>query len=264
MEYQMQDQKQLNFVFCLIVFSLLSACQSVKAQKNPDVLWYFVNQKCVPNFKVNNNSAPCDKVELKNDGVSGHVVFKDKNGPLQYLLMPTEKITGIEDPKILDQNTLNYFAIAWKERDFMAKKYNAPIDDSIISLTINSSLGRSQNQLHVHISCIRPDIAQTLSNHLDSLTENWSLIPGGLMGHHYFFKSLELRDLMSENSFLILQEIPEAKNNIGEFGMGLVVIKDLNGAIKYILLADQALPAEGDYGSVEEIQDHTCPQLFTK
>ncbi|MDI5166093.1 CDP-diacylglycerol diphosphatase, partial [Salmonella enterica subsp. enterica serovar Montevideo] len=38
------------------------------------------------------NPAPCAEVKPR----AGYVVFKDRHGPLQYLLMPTYRINGTE------------------------------------------------------------------------------------------------------------------------------------------------------------------------
>lgn len=38
----------------------------------------------------------------------GYVLFKDRNGPLQYLLMPTYRINGTESPLLLEPLTPNF------------------------------------------------------------------------------------------------------------------------------------------------------------
>lgn len=50
-------------------------------------LWRIVSQQCLPNQLAHNNPAPCAQVDTQ----AGFVVFKDRNGPLQYLLMPSTK-----------------------------------------------------------------------------------------------------------------------------------------------------------------------------
>lgn len=52
---------------------------------NPDALRKIVLQQCVPHQQQQQNPSPCAEVNLK----GGYVLFKDRNGPLQYLLMPT-------------------------------------------------------------------------------------------------------------------------------------------------------------------------------
>ncbi|MDI8083641.1 CDP-diacylglycerol diphosphatase, partial [Salmonella enterica subsp. enterica serovar Kentucky] len=39
---------------------------------------------------------------------AGYVVFKDRHGPLQYLLMPTYRINGTESPLLLEPATPNF------------------------------------------------------------------------------------------------------------------------------------------------------------
>lgn len=69
-----------------------------------DALWKIVSQQCVPHMEQEHNPQPCVEV----DTPAGFVVFKDKNGPLQYLLMPTAKISGIESPQLLAASSPNY------------------------------------------------------------------------------------------------------------------------------------------------------------
>ena len=64
---------------------------------NPDALRHIVLQQCVPNQQQHQNPSPCAEVNLK----GGYVLFKDRNGPLQYLLMPTYRINGTESPLLL-------------------------------------------------------------------------------------------------------------------------------------------------------------------
>jgi CDP-diacylglycerol pyrophosphatase len=48
---------------------------------NPGALRHIVLDQCLPNQLQNRNPAPC--AQVKPD--AGYVVFKDRNGPLQYL-----------------------------------------------------------------------------------------------------------------------------------------------------------------------------------
>ncbi|MBC7538141.1 MAG: CDP-diacylglycerol diphosphatase [Bacteriovorax sp.] len=53
-----------------------------------------VNQECLPNQISNNQPDPCVEVLLEKGSDQGDAILKDRNGPLQYLLLPTTKITG--------------------------------------------------------------------------------------------------------------------------------------------------------------------------
>ena len=52
---------------------------------NPNALRHIVLDQCLPNQLQHRNPAPC--AQVKPD--AGYVVFKDRTGPLQYLLVPT-------------------------------------------------------------------------------------------------------------------------------------------------------------------------------
>lgn len=95
-----KDEKSgLSFlaVVAIVVMSL--------SAKDPNVLRKIVFEKCLPNYEKNQNPSPC--IEVKPD--AGYVVLKDINGPLQYLLMPTTHISGIESPLLLNPSTPNFF-----------------------------------------------------------------------------------------------------------------------------------------------------------
>src|SRR5208282_3944169 len=96
----------------LALFALLALAGAARA--DPDALWKITDQKCVPNEREYGQPSPCAKVDLE----GGYVILKDMVGDTQYLLMPTAKITGIEDPAVLAPGAPNYFADAWNERQY--------------------------------------------------------------------------------------------------------------------------------------------------
>src|SRR5476651_2900404 len=147
-------------------------------KSNPNALWNIISQKCVPNQRANAPPAPCAQVDEKH----GFVVMKDMNGLLQYLLMPTAQITGMESPALLEESTPNYFSQAWDARHYMAEKYGKTIDDSNVSLAINSQYGRSQNQLHIHISCLLPAVKNTLQKDGAQVGFSWQALPDTQIG----------------------------------------------------------------------------------
>jgi CDP-diacylglycerol pyrophosphatase len=239
-----------------LVFTLIG-CQSKAIAPKSDALWTIVSQQCVPNQKKGQNPSPCEEVSFVKDSEQGYVILKDKRGVLQYLLMPTTQITGVESPEILVSNTPNYFYEAWKSRSYMLKKHGGPIADDDISLAINSQSGRSQNQLHIHISCVREDVKSLVQKNAGHLSSEWKPFPGGLLGHAYWARTLTEKELIEKNIFmLVAQGLSAAKENMKDFGIGL--IKSQN---KWVVLVDQVNRVAFDRASVEEIQNHDCPQL---
>ncbi|KMK27964.1 CDP-diacylglycerol pyrophosphatase [Pluralibacter gergoviae] len=218
---------------------------------NPNVLRHFVIDQCVPHQQQNNNPAPCQSVNLR----GGYVLFKDKNGPLQYLLMPTYRINGIESPLLLDPHTQNFFWQAWQNRQVMAERRGQPVPDSAVSLTINSRSGRTQNHFHIHISCLRPDVRQQLNASVSAISSRWLPLPGGLQGHEYLARRVNESELAQKSPFLMLaDEVPEARAHMGRFS--LAVVRQSDGS--FVLLATSRNLLKLNRASAEEIQDHRC------
>ena len=144
--------RRRTIILFILLLAVVAVCGFSLRQylHHPDALWRIVSQQCVPNQRDNHNPAPCAKVDLQ----SGFVLLKDINGPLQYLLMPTVKMKGMESPDLLQPKTANFFWLAWQERNVMSQRRGTQVPDNAISLTINSTTGRTQNQLHIHISCL--------------------------------------------------------------------------------------------------------------
>lgn len=77
-------------LLAVVVIAAVAGFGYWKLAGNPDALRKIVLEQCLPNQLQHQNPAPC--AEVKPD--AGYVVFKDRNGPLQYLLMPTGALTA--------------------------------------------------------------------------------------------------------------------------------------------------------------------------
>ena len=151
----------------------------------PDALWKLVHDKCVPDQQQNNNPAPCAVVNQRGGDAKGYAVVKDLVGATQYLLIPTARVPGIESPLLLAPEAPNYFADAWRERGYTERAVRHALPRQALSLAINSSFGRSQNQLHIHIDCVRADVRAVLQRQLRAISESWAPLSEPLVGHHY-------------------------------------------------------------------------------
>jgi CDP-diacylglycerol pyrophosphatase len=221
---------------------------------HPDALWRIVSQQCLPNQQQSNNPAPCAQV----DEAAGFVVLKDRNGPLQFLLLPSTKITGIESPQVLQPDAPNFFALAWQARHFMADKYGKPIDNANLSLAINSEYGRTQNQLHIHISCLQPAVRDRLAQLSGDISEQWQPLLGGLLEHSYLARRVSAAELKQSGAFrLLAQGVPGAHESMGSYGLAMTALP----AGDFLLLAVKRDLLRLNMASAEEIQDHSCQVL---
>lgn len=153
-------RRKVLIIFCIV---LLAAILAVvwQVQHSRATLWRILSTSCIPAAQSGENGR-CVEVSLSKNTDAGYVVFKDRNGPLQYLLMPTKRVTGIEDPFLLTPEAPAYWAEAWRAKRWMDVANGKPAPREAVSISINSEWGRGQNQLHFHISCVRSDLRSFL------------------------------------------------------------------------------------------------------
>jgi CDP-diacylglycerol pyrophosphatase len=237
----------------LLLASLLAAVALTARASDPSALWHIVHDRCVPDEQGNQKPAPCVEVDL----VHGYAVLKDIDGNTQFLLIPTARVTGIEDPAILATDAPNYWEVAWQARHYVDQRAGHALPRHDIALAINSTSGRSQDQLHIHVDCIRPDVRAALAQHVADIGPRWSDFPALLAGHRYRAMRLTGADLGSTNPFRLLASgVPQA-----EMGAHTLVLAGATFAAHqpgFILLDDRADLAAGDRGSGESLQDHGC------
>ncbi|AFJ48902.1 CDP-diacylglycerol diphosphatase [Shimwellia blattae] len=233
-----------------IVLGILGSAWLILRPYHPDALWQIVSRQCVPGQQQHQDPAPCHSVSM----AENYVTLKDINGPLQYLLMPVAQIRGIESPQLLSLDTANFFWLAWQARGLLSERYGQPIPDSALSLAINSPSGRSQNQLHIHISCLRKDVRQQLDHWAADAGSRWSRA-GNLAGHPYLARKVSRETLVEDGPFILLaNEIPGARQNMGAWSLALASLGDNS----FVLLATERDYLTLNFASAEELQDHDC------
>ena len=237
------------------IISLVLAVISCTYGENPDALWMLVSTRCVPNQLQNGDPKPCASVDLN----GGYVILKDRRGLTQYLLIPSVRVSGIESAYLLT-GAPNYFADAWRERGYVERAARRALPRSAISLAINSVEGRSQNQLHIHIDCVRADVQKVLGRELSMIGDGWAPLSEPLIaGHHYRAKRVLADTLDGTNPFILLADgIPGARTAMGQQSLVVVGAEFASGRPGFIILNSEVDPSNGDNGSGEELQDHDC------
>ena len=234
---------------CLLT-AFATAVATPHASADPNALWDIVNGQCVPDQRTHSDPAPCASADLS----GGYAVLKDLVGSTQFLLIPTERIAGIESPEIAAADAPNYFADAWRARSYVEQRAGRPIPRDWISLAINSSAARSQNQLHIHVDCVRADVRQSLAAHGSDIGPTWTPFPVQLVGQRYRAMAVTGEDLGSVNPFLLLAD------DVGEESMGAQTLVVVGTADGFVLLAGRSEDTSPGSGHGEDLQDHdVCP-----
>jgi CDP-diacylglycerol pyrophosphatase len=248
----------VNARWLAVALGLLVAlsCRDAAAQaSNPSVLWQIVHGQCVPDERQHGDPKPCAEVNF----AGGYAVLKDIKGVTQFLLIPTTPLAGIEDRALLAPFARNYFADAWQARGFVEQALGHAMPRDMLSLAINSASGRTQDQFHIHIDCIRADVRDTLLRERRNIGRRWTLLKTPLAGHQYRAMRVTGPTLLWHNPFKLLAwGVPGARADMGQHTL-VVVSMVFGGRVPgFIILDDRADLAHGDWGSGEELQDHAC------
>lgn len=240
----------------LSIAALAGGLVGTPARADRNTLWHLVHDLCAPRQRAGEAPKPCELVDLSNGEEKGAALLKDREGIAQYLAIPTRKITGIEDPSILSPDAPNYFAFAWGNRAKLDAKVGAALPREAVAIAVNSAFARSQDLLHLHIDCLRPDVMATLAADAKTFDDTWRAMAEPLNGRVYVARRLLSTDLSDAKPFeLLASGVEGAKDHMNVETLA-VVGATFEGKPGFVLLADHAELAAG--GHAEDIEDHTC------
>ena len=187
-------------------------------------------------------------------------MLKDLVGATQFLLIPTARVAGIESPEVLAPDAPNYFADAWRARSYVEQRAGRGLPRDWVSLAINSAAARSQNQLHIHVDCVRADVRQALATNAGAIGPTWSAFPVPLAGQQYRAIAVPGDGLDGVNPFRLLADGLAGGDSMGAQTLVAVGSTGVDGAPGFVLLAGRADAADPGSGHGEDLQDHdTCP-----
>lgn len=226
---------------------------------DPNALWTIVHDRCVPNQLAHEDPKPCAEVDLKNGVEHGYAVLKDLHGATQYLLIPTQRIVGIEGPELLAPDAANYFADAWNARGFVEKALGRALPIDTLGLAVNSKLARTQNQLHIHIDCIRPDVHATLNKLRTSIGANWAPLAEPVGGYPYWAMRVMGPVLADQNPFKLLADgVSGARADMQLHTLVVAGMRFEDDAPGFVILQDRADVLHFDFGAGARLLDHDC------
>jgi CDP-diacylglycerol pyrophosphatase len=241
--------------FCLAFALAIITSTVALAGGDRSALWKIVHGQCLPNDQAHHDPAPCVRVDRN----VGYVILKDRAGVAQFLLLPTRRISGIESPALLALRASNYWADAWRNRTYvaLAAKHNLAWD--AVGLAVNSSLSRSQDELHIHIDCLQPDVRALLAAHAAEIGRRWAELSFDLHGERYVARRLAAADLAKQNPFgLLACGVPGTRQNMARETLVVAGVTFAPGNPGFVLLAARADPAKGRYAHGDALLDRSC------
>jgi CDP-diacylglycerol pyrophosphatase len=237
---------------------MAGAYAAVTHAADRDALLHIVQDQCLPHWQVSHDAAPCAAV------AADSAVLHDRKGGAHFLLIATRTVRGIEDPLILQADSPNYFAAAWRARGELAALAGHPIRDVDIGLAINSAVARGQDQLHIHIECLRPDVRRMLRAAAARISDRWAPVPG--WRYAFLARRVSGDSLEHVNPFRLLAEAqPGIRRNMGGYTLVLAGAQFDDGP-GFVLLAGRTAvgvaallpPPAGRVPPGETLLDSSC------
>ena len=224
-----------------------------------DALWWIVNSICVPHEQLLQDLSVCRYARSDTGPDKRFIVFTDLREEARVLLIPTARISGIEDPQILAADAPNFWQAAWEARKVLEERAGGPLARDEIGLAINSIPGRSQDQLHIHVGCIRQSVLRVLRSHESGIRRTWTRLGARLAGDTYQAIRVEAEDLRETNPFHLLAKIDGmVPKRMGDQTLVVIGAVFKNGRNGFYILSNDAEPKKGDLAAGEELLDDHC------
>lgn len=233
----------------LCALTATGACVRLSAIDS-DGLWKVVGGQCVPNMRDKGQPGPCTTVDFQ----KRDAVLKDIAGRAQYLLIPTDRVGGIESAEILYGGSPEYFADAWAATSYVQTKLGKSLGANQLGTEINSSQRRSQNQLHIHVDCMRTDITDKLAPFSTAPTGQWRWTT--LDGNRY--RVMRVTSLTDRgNPFRVVEHSLAPKQSMS---VQTILVTGAGSDAKRDgwLIVNSGLDVENGSGSAEGLLDHQC------
>jgi CDP-diacylglycerol pyrophosphatase len=237
-------------------FALAIVAIGVARAADRDALWKIVHGQCILHKAETDNPTPCAAVKLAGGEEGGSAVLKDLNGKTQFLLIPTRRLTGIEDPLVGTAALPNYWRDAWAARRFVSLRAPNELPRDAIGMAINAADSRSQDQLHIHIDCLRPDVRDALLPRIEEITPKWTVLPVDLAGHVYRARWIDGAGPETDPFILLADDARALGAPMRDETLAVIGARRRDGTEGFVLLAYRA--NAGGRAHAEDLLDHSC------
>ena len=244
--------RRMRRLATLLSMSILAAGCTTLAATDPNALWQIVHFDCAAAARSSGRTGVCAGVDLDRRVA----ILKDRGGVAQHLLIPIDRISGIESPALLANDAPNYWADAWQARSYvqasLVKARRRELADNQVGLEINSAYRRSQEQLHIHIDCMRVSSSAALSKHRYDAPGRWTW--DTIDGVRYRIMRIDGAEFTANPFDIVARDRPVsmALQTILVTGAGPSAQRD------GWLIVDSATDVDGGTGSAEVLLDHRC------
>jgi CDP-diacylglycerol pyrophosphatase len=232
-------RKAIAASLCAVaLFSSAARCADRQA------LQEIIQEQCVVDWRSRHDPTPCVQVVVPDSGGedAGYAVLADRKGGAHFLLIPTRTIPGIESPLLYAAGAPNYFSFAWEARSRLTGVVGHSVPRSAVGLAVNPPKARSQDQLHIHVECLRPEVIRAIDDVAGRLGASWTTVQIG--DAHFEARRLMGETLGDRNPFQMLaRDIPDARLSPADYTL-LLAGKQFSDGPGFVLLVGTERAAE--------------------
>ncbi|MCJ2040969.1 CDP-diacylglycerol diphosphatase [Methylobacterium sp. J-059] len=234
-----------------IVLAALPAPARAAGDPSRDVLWAAL-KTCVLAKTLADRTFPCLDVDLGDKDRPGTAVLRAPGEPTHVVVMPTDTVAGLEAPVLRGARGIAYWRAALAARRFASAPLKGRVPVEEVGLAVNSARGRSQDQLHIHLACIKPRVLAALRTHGHGIRATWAPFPVPLAGDRYLALRVTAAEAERFNPFAALVRLP-GRRDLRQTSLAAVATPAGDPDPGYYVLAYRAPRA-----SAEDLMDHTC------
>jgi CDP-diacylglycerol pyrophosphatase len=242
--------RRLLIVATLLAFASIPA--AIAANPTRDVLWVAL-QGCVLAKKAAGRSFPCLSVDLGDGERPGTAVLRAPGQATHTVVMPTDNVSGIEAPVLQGPHGVAYWRAALEARHAVSDALQGRLPIAAVGLEVNSVGGRSQDQLHIHLDCMRRSVMAALKAHGPAVGETWAPFPIPLGETQYLALRVPADRVEGFNPFAALARVSGWQGKLHDASFAAVAADPGSPQAGMIVLAYRMPDA-----SAEDLMDHSC------
>lgn len=242
-------------------FLMLATALLLTGCARSDALWLVTQNLYMTHDAYRHDPAPCQQVYQPQGREQGFSILQNPRYPYHFILVPNLAMSGIESIALSREGRTDYFGYAWLMRYRLMATYGAAVPEDMLGMAINSAFGRSQNQLHIHLTCLREDVRRQLQAERPYISEQWRPLPDRMLNHTWYARRVMQPTAMGIYPVAsVAREFHLSPPQLAEYGVALVPAT-FAGEEGFILLTTRRGWDKGNRASVESLLDKRCEIL---
>lgn len=240
---------------------ILSVIALVTGCARSDALWMITQDLCMTNYHYRRDPAPCQQIYQPQGKEQGFSILQNPRFPYHFILVPNLAMSGIESISLSREGRTDYFGYTWLMRYRLMAAYGAAVPEDMLGMAINSASGRSQNQLHIHLTCLREDVRRQLQAERPYISEQWRPLPDRMLNHSWYARRVMQPTAMGIYPIAsVAREFHLTSPQLADYGVALIPTT-FSGEKGFILLTTRRGWDKGNRASVESLLDKRCDIL---